>query len=206
MTSHLGLGLLSWLAPAAEPRLDPSGDPLPPGARTRLGTTRLRHGGKVIAVTFSPDGKTLASGGWDNTVRLWDAADGHERAALAGHNDAVWCLAFTRDGGLLSSDHGGKIYLWDLKTGKIAVRFEGHTGGVYKFALSPDGRTLYSGSFDRTVRAWDAATGVVRWQVDAGAEVHGLGLSPDGAVLAGGSNGGEVRLWDAATGEERLRF
>src|SRR5437879_111223 len=83
---------------APPPRVDLFGDPLPPGALARLGTVRARHGGAANAVAYAPDGKTLASAGEDQTVRLWDVATGKEIHACAGHRDDVLSVAYAPDG------------------------------------------------------------------------------------------------------------
>src|SRR5689334_8304066 len=73
-------------------------DPLPPHAAVRIGTVRLRHGDRVRALAFSPDGRTLATGSDDHTLSLWDADSGRELIRCRGHEDAVLALAFSADG------------------------------------------------------------------------------------------------------------
>src|SRR5207244_3727335 len=89
--------------PRAEPtpRADRFGDSLPPGAVARLGAPHLRHEARVTCVAFSPDGKRLASGGYDNLVRVWDVTTGKESLRLAGYDNTVYAIVFSPDGKLL---------------------------------------------------------------------------------------------------------
>lgn len=113
-TSLLALLALPCLAladePAARPATDLHGDPLPFGARARLGTARLRHGGPVAGAAFAVSGKFIASPSADRTVRLWDAATGKEIAQFRGHRGEVRCLALASDGKVLAS--GGIGWSW----------------------------------------------------------------------------------------------
>src|SRR5262245_12636606 len=90
------------------------GDPLPPGALARVGTARLRHLGQVYAVAISPDGKTIASGGNDNTLRLWETATGKELLAVPSPKTGVRCVAFSRDGKLVATGGYQAVQLWDV--------------------------------------------------------------------------------------------
>ncbi|MEO6811960.1 MAG: WD40 repeat domain-containing protein [Isosphaeraceae bacterium] len=114
------------------------------------------HDFGIISVDFSPDGATLASGGFDRVVKLWDVAKERERATLSGHEGWVAAVAFSPDGAILASgSHDQSIKLWDTVTGQELTTLLGHTGNVYTVAFSPDGTLLASGSLDGTVRIWD---------------------------------------------------
>src|SRR5262249_21151782 len=101
------------------PRTDAHGDPLPAGALARIGTVRLRHGGGIHSLCFSPDGKTLASASYDNTIRLWDPKTGKEIRRFVGHHHWIFSVAFSPDGKTLASGSNDlTARLWDVRTGK----------------------------------------------------------------------------------------
>jgi WD40 repeat protein len=180
------------------------------------------HTGQVVSVTFSPDGKTLATGSFDHTVQLWDVETGRQIGEpLTSQNGPTESMAFSPDGKTLATGGGdGTVRLWDVATGHQS----GHTlaadsGFISAVAFSPDGRTLASGGNGAVL--WDVATGhqVGHRLTGHTGPVDSVAFSPDGKTLATGHNpltepsvigktpatgsdDGTVRLWDVATGHQ----
>ncbi|MEH2229387.1 MAG: NB-ARC domain-containing protein [Nostoc sp.] len=181
------------------------------------------HTGWIWAVTFSPDGKTLASCSHDWLIRLWDVQSldfelshpanlaevrdanpipGACLNTLRGHSHRVWTIAFSPDGQLLASGSDDQtIRLWNAQDGTCLAVLQGHTGGVTSVRFSPNGKLLASAGEDASIRLWNVdrrttlktLQGHSRW-------VRTVTFSPDGQLLASGSEDGTIRLWQVETG------
>jgi len=165
--------------------------------------TLTGHAGWINSVAFSPDGKLLASGSHDKTVKIWDMSSGQQIHTLTGHSDGVGSVVFSPDGKLLASGSwDNTIRLWDTRTWNEIRTLRGHTRHVFRVVFSPDGRWLASASDDGTIKLWE---------VGSGCEIHTLEghrggvtsvrFSPDGQVLASTSKDSTVKLWNVNTGE-----
>ncbi|MFN6527559.1 serine/threonine-protein kinase [Nostoc sp. ChiSLP03a] len=174
-----------------------------------LERTLTGHSNPVGSVAISPDGKTLASGSNDNTIKLWNLATGEQIRTLTGHSDWVISVAFSPDGNTLASGSRGDttIILWNLATGEQIGTLTGHSNLVISVAISPDGKTLASGSYDNTIKLWNLATGEqIRTLKGHFGAVYSVVFSPDGKTLASGSFDNTIKLWDIATGEQIRTF
>jgi RNA polymerase sigma factor (sigma-70 family) len=162
------------------------------------------HVGPVMSLAYSPDGQTLASGGYDRFIRLWDLKTGKESATLKGHQDVVNSVAYSPDGKTLASGSADKsIKVWDVTMGKEKGTLEGHLKGVTSVAYSPDGKTLASGSGDHTIKLWDVETGKETATLKGHNNVvRSVAYSPDGKTLATGSADQTIKLWDVKTAKE----
>ena len=146
--------------------------PRPPGspalAPLRIGTVRIwdpvkrtasavlrGHRAEVYRVMYSQDGKLLASGSSDKTVRIWDA-ETHRLINELPHDSPVYGLSFSPDGKRLATGCADKtIRLWDLARYQEVAELRGHEEYVHAVAFSPDGTRLVSASGDGTLRVWD---------------------------------------------------
>ena len=171
------------------------------------------HSSSVSSVAFSPDGKLLASGSNDNTMKLWDVATGRELRTFTGHSRGVNSVAFGPDGKLLASGSDDKtVRLWEAATGHLLRTLTGHSKSITSVAFSPDGKTLVSASgFDSgnpspdPIRLWEVATGLELRTLRHSEGIQGVNavaFSADGNIIASGSDDGTIQLWQTITGRE----
>ena len=176
---------------------------------------RINTGISVYSLTFSPDGRILATGG-EGVIKLWDTASREALRTLEGHNDDVLCLTFSPDGRMLASGgwQDNTLRLWDTASGEALGTLAFPTNNIYDLAFSPDGSVLAAVGYsehvtgnvheiddDETIILWEVET----WQLLRSFDpdilwVQSLAFSPDGRILAAGGYKGIV-LWDTVSWE-----
>lgn len=169
-----------------------------------LGSPNLKHSGGVLGCAFSPDGKTILSGSFDKTLKLWDVDSGKEICFFTGHQGSVNGCAFSPDGKtIVSCSNDESLKLWDVKSGKEIRTFAGHESFVTSCAFSPNGKTILSVFFNRMLKLWDTASGKeIRTFTGHQGVTWTCAFSPHGKTILSGSSMGTLKLWNRETGKE----
>lgn len=161
------------------------------------------HTGLVTALTFSPDGKYLATGSADQLVRVWEVGvPDRPWRVFQGHDDQISSLAFSPDGQTLaSSSLDQSIRLWSLPQDDSHSRLVGHERPVWSAVIRPDGQQLASAGADRRILLWDVMTGQIQHRLEGHRlPVTCLAYSPDGQFLISGGGDKLIKVWQAQTG------
>lgn len=165
--------------------------------------TLSAHTGRVTTLAFSADHSTLASGGGDVTIRIWNLETTQLKFTLKGHHDAISELAFSHDGRLLASaDKRGAVKLWSLHNGQLLSNIMKPGNAVQCLAFSPDDTILAIGSYNRQATLWDTRDGSLIQTLSAHkSSVDTVVFSHDGQMLATGSPDNTAILWDLLQGK-----
>ncbi len=161
------------------------------------------HADQILAADLAPDGRTLATAGYDRLIKLWDVATGQELRTLKEHTDAVYAVAYSPDGSSLATAAGDRtVKVWDAATGRKRATLSDATAELYAVVFEPDSRTVLAAGADRSIRRWrlegDAVTPAGSVFAHDGPVLR-LVLSADGGTLVSGGEDRIVKLWDRAT-------
>jgi WD40 repeat protein/tRNA A-37 threonylcarbamoyl transferase component Bud32 len=171
--------------------------PLAHSEENLLLKTLTGHTNGVESVSFSPDGKYLASGSRDGIIKLWNVSDGSLIRTFEGHNDSVHSVSFSPDGRYIASGSDDKtVRLWDTSSGVLVKKFKNHKGSVYQVVFSNDGRYLFSGGSDKKINIWDVNEKKHINNINADIIIDYIALSTDNNYLIIGDKGGIIKVWD----------
>ncbi|KAJ7366031.1 hypothetical protein DFH08DRAFT_679026, partial [Mycena albidolilacea] len=181
------------------------------------GLLKVLHGhtDSLWSVVFSPDGKQIASGSSDKTLRVWDSETGTEVwdpmtskmfAVFEGHTESVNSVAFSSNSKQIASgSDDNTVRVWDMKTqAQVAGPFNGHSSAIICVAFSPDGnKHIAVGTTDTSIRIWDveaATAGTIEQSAGHTDTIKSVLFSPDGQWIVSGSHDQTVQVWNAQTG------
>ncbi len=209
MAGIVGTGIW-WFTHPSQNRISPSpqGTQQPSRPQGTLFVTYRGHSDSVYSVSWSPDGKRIASGSADKTVQLWNVSDSRYSFTYRGHTATVESIVWFPPGRRAASGSWDRtVQIWNTADGSNIFTYRGHTDAVFSVSLSPDSRRIASGSRDNTVRVWDALDSsnpfIYRGHTNA---VFSVAWSPDGKRIASGSGDNTVQVWDAVDGSKPYTY
>ncbi|MEC4984451.1 MAG: serine/threonine-protein kinase [Oscillatoria sp. PMC 1068.18] len=170
--------------------------------------TLLGHHSSVHTLSFSYDGKLLASGGADRNVKVWNLKSGREQATFSGHRSIIEAVIFTPDSKrIISGSWDYKLKFWQFGNSEELQTIQAHFGWIKALALSHDGQILASASSDRSVKVWDLHKNAL-WLTfsELESEIYSLAINREKSLLVGGDKAGKIIIWDLDKGQKKCQF
>jgi WD40 repeat protein len=159
------------------------------------------HKAATTALSWTRDGKTLATSSYDKTVAYWETSTGERLHEITDYKATVMCLAWSPDGKTLAAGGGdNQVRLFNLAAKELGA-LQGHTNTVNKVTWAPRGNLVASGSADSTVRIWNADKQQQLHEMPSVLPVQSLAFSPDGSLLAAGTSDDAIQSWMTSTGQ-----
>ncbi|MDA0835743.1 MAG: hypothetical protein O3A29_20915 [Planctomycetota bacterium] len=165
-------------------------------------TELVGHSSDVYTLEFTPDGKWLVTGAFDNTLRLWDLATGKSVKVMSGHTGLVLTVAISKDGKKIASGStDNTIKTWEIPNSEPLANLTGHTGAVTALSTNADGTQLLTGGEDKLLKLWNRADGQLLRDIPGStAVITRVAVRNDGVQLVAGDQTGVVRLFNPADG------
>jgi WD40 repeat protein len=178
----------------------------------KLIRTYAGHRDALYSLAISPDGRTLATGSYDQKIKLWNVDSGSEIRTLSGHNGAIFDLAFRPDGRILASASADRtVKLWDVATGERRDTLSQSLKEVASLVFSRDGQRLFAAGADNRIRLWEISekaqettNPILESRFAHEGAILKLALSSDGHTLISSASDQSVKLWNTAGLTERL--
>ncbi|AFY82176.1 WD40 repeat domain-containing protein [Oscillatoria acuminata] len=180
-----------------------------PNQNWRCIRTIAGHRDVINCVAIHPDGKSIAAGDGDNTVKLWGIPEGSEIRSLNGEDwfASMNAIAFSPDGGAIAAGIGEAVEVWDVAEGRKLHRFTRNSEAVYAVIFLNNGQQIIASDTRGSVAFWHRETGeeLRRFNAHQGM-IRALAISPDDRILATASDEGIIKLWQLQTGQEICVF
>jgi WD40 repeat protein len=178
-------------------------------SRPRLIQSFIGHDGVVNALTFSPDGEIVISGGSSNdpTLKFWSVATGRQIERIRAQRTAVMKVAISPNGSnLVSTGEDAGINIWNWETGEFLFSFFEHSNNILSMVISPDSRVMVTGGLDG-IRVWNLTPQRPVFVLDGiGNPTYTLAMHPNGYIVASGHQNGVVRFWNLRTTQELSEY
>lgn len=198
LSFRIRLGLVAFICAISSVFVSGQGDPTRPAIVLQTG-----HRAQIRGVAVSPDGKWIATGSLDSTLKIWDAESGQERRSINAQSGAVQAIALDPKGKtLVSAGIDGRLRTWNVESGIEGPKYEGIAGLIEVLAFSSDGKMLAAAGSEKKVWIFDTGTRRLVSTVEGHtATVAAIAFSPDGTLIASGGADKIIRISTVSTGK-----